>query len=592
MPTYRAPLREYHFVLDEFLRIGERTDIPGYADLGDGVLAALLEGSARICEGIAQPLNASGDAEGCAWQAGTVRTPAGFPDAYRRFAEGGWIGLALDPAYGGKGLPAVAAEACYEMLSSANMAFSGYVELSEAVFRAIHAHGSEQQRSRFLPRLASGEWTGAMHLTEPQAGSDLRLVRTRAESAPGGAWRLHGAKCFITNAEHDLAQNIVHLVLARVPGDAAGAAGLSLFLAPKFIVDHEGRMGARNAVQLTSIEHKMGLRAAPTGIVHYDGAHAELIGERGKGLRAMFTMVNDARLGVALQGLSQAEVACQNAVNYARERRQGRPLPGGGADEPVAIAAHPDVRRMLLAMRTFTEGARGLALWVALQIDVAARHPDAAMRARAEGLLALLTPVIKSHLTDGGSECAQLALQCFGGYGYVRDTGVEQFVRDVRITQIYEGTNGIQALDLVRRKLVKTNGAAGFFAIVEDSIRRAGADAVAAPLAAGLRTALTDLEAATQWMRERAGAAVIDAAAGATDYQRLFGAVALGWVWLEYAGIAAHALRAGTTERAFYERKLALARFTLARLAPETAMLRARAVLGAGDLMVLAEDQL
>ena len=595
MPRYRAPLREFRFVLEEFVRVADHAGVPGYEDLLGGTLETLLAGAARICEEVAQPLNQAGDAEGCRWENGAVRAPAGFREAYRRFAEGGWIGLALAPAFGGKGLPAVASEACYEILSSANMAFSGYIELSEAVFSAIHAHGTATQKALYLPRLASGEWTGAMHLTEAHAGSDLRLVRTRAEPQPDGRYLLHGSKCFITNAEHDLAPNIVHLVLARVPGDAPGAAGPSLFIAPKFLVDAQGRLGVRNAVHCASIEHKMGLRAAPTGVIHYEGAQSELLGERGKGLRAMFTMVNDARLGVALQGLSQAEVARQNAAHYARERRQGRALvPVAGGDDPVAIAAHPDVRRMLLTMRAFTEAARGLGLWVALQIDLAARHPEPAARARAEGLCALLTPVIKAHFTDAGSECANLALQCFGGYGYIRDTGVEQFVRDVRITQIYEGTNGIQAGDLVRRKLSLSGGAAvrDFFALIEGAVRGAQDAAATAPLAAMLAPALADLVEATRWMRERASDRILDAAGGATDYLRLFGQVALGWVWLEYARIADRALRDGAADRRFYECKLALARFALRRLAAETAMLRIRATCGAEDLMALAEEEL
>ncbi|MGE0874525.1 MAG: acyl-CoA dehydrogenase [Burkholderiales bacterium] len=595
MPTYRAPLREFRFVLQEFLRVDSHADVPGYADLQGGTLDALLEGAARIAEGVAQPLNRSGDAQGCRWHAGEVQTPAGFRDAYRQYAEGGWIGLALDPAFGGKGLPAVASEACYEILSAANMAFSGYIELSEAVFSAIHAHGSPAQRARWLPKLAAGEWTGAMHLTEAHAGSDLRLVRTRALPQPDGSYRLHGSKCFITNAEHDLAPNIVNVVLARIAGAPEGSAGLSLFIAPKFHVDDAGRIGGRNALQCASIEHKMGLRAAPTGVIAYDGAHAELLGDPGKGLRAMFAMVNDARLGVALQGLGQAEVACQNAVHYARERRQGRALaPAADTPDPVEIAAHPDVRRMLMTMRAFTEAARGLGLRVALQIDLAARHPDAGLRARAERYCALMTPVIKAHFTDQGVECADLALQCFGGYGYIADTGVEQFLRDARITRIYEGTNGIQALDLVRRKLTLSGGEAvrEFLAGVADTAARGRALPALAPLADALWRALADLEAATRWMQQRAASDVVDAAGGASDYLRLFGLVALAEVWLAYARIADAALKAGTAERGYYERKLALARFYVQRVLPETAVLRQRAMQPAADLMTLAAEDL
>jgi len=600
VPVYRAPLKEYRFVVEEFLRLEQFADVPGYADAAGETLGVFLDSAARICEGVAQPLNQSGDLEGCRWEAGEVRTPKGFKEAYRRFADDGWIGLAFNPAYGGKGLPGVMAEIFAEMLASANLAFSGYIELSEAVFSALHAHGSEEQKRLYLPKLASGEWTGAMHLTEAHAGSDLRLIRTRAVPQADGSYRIHGTKSFITNAEHDLAANIVNLVIARIPGSPEGSSGVSLFLVPKFLPDAVGGLGPRNALECASIEHKMGLRAAPTGVINYHGAQGWLVGEVNQGLRAMFTMVNDARLGVALQGLSQAEVACQNAVHYARERHQGRALtPVAGGADPVAIVAHPDVRRMLMTMRAFTESARGLGLWVALQIDIANRHPDAAMRAQADRLVALMTPVIKAHFTDWGSEAANIALQCFGGYGYIKDTGAEQFVRDVRITQIYEGTNGIQSLDLVRRKL-SIGGGAGvreFFAMVRQSIAAAENDAPIAPMADALRTALGSLEEATAWMQQRAGGdandaagGLTDAAGGATDYLRLFGLVSLGWVWLDYARIAARAVSKGAGDLAFYEHKLAVARFYMRRILPEASLQQARAMLGAADLMGLAED--
>lgn len=595
MPLYRAPLKEYRFVVDEFLRLERFSEIPGYADAGGETLAVFLEGAARICEGVAQPLNQSGDLEGCRWEAGAVRTPKGFKEAYQRFADDGWIGLAFNPAYGGKGLPGVLAEIFAEMLAAANMAFSGYIELSEAVFSAIHAHGIDEQKRLYLPKLASGAWTGAMHLTEAHAGSDLRLIRTRALPQPDGSYRIHGTKSFITNAEHDLAGNIVNLVIARIPGSPEGSGGVSLFIVPKFLPDAEGKLGPRNAIECASIEHKMGLRAAPTGVINYHGAHGWLLGEVNKGLRAMFTMVNDARLGVALQGLSQAEVACQNAAHYARERRQGRALaPQPGGADPVPIIAHPDVRRMLLTMRAFTEAARGLGLWVALQIDIAAKHPDAAERARADRLVALMTPVIKAHFTDWGSDVANLALQCFGGYGYIRDTGVEQFVRDVRITQIYEGTNGIQSLDLVRRKLTAGGGAGvrDFFGMVGGTIAGAEAHAETAPMARDMRKALGALEQATAWMQQRSGAEATEAAGGATDYLRLFGLVSLGWIWLEFVHIAAQAISKNARDRSFYEHKLAVGRFYMRRVLPETMLLLDRATAGSADLMALSEENL
>jgi acyl-CoA dehydrogenase len=596
MPTYSAPQQEYRFIVRRFLGLERFACLPGYEDSSPETLNAFLDGAARVCEGVAQPLNQSGDKEGCRWHDGAVSTPKGFKEAYRQFVDGGWVGLGFAPEDGGKGLPGVFAEIFSEMLCSANMAFSGYIELSEAVLAAVRTHGDAVQKSLYLSKLASGEWTGAMHLTEAHAGSDLRLLKTRAVPHPDGSYRIHGSKSFITNAEHDLAENIVHLVLARIPGSPAGSGGLSLFIVPKFRPEADGSLGARNAIECVSIEHKMGLRAAPTGVIHYDGAVGTLIGEENQGLRAMFTTVNDARLGVAIQGLGQAEVAYQNAARYAKERQQGYPIVRGmrGDTQTVAIAAHPDVRRMLLTMRAFTESARGLALWVALQIDVADAHPDPAERARAENLIALLTPVIKAHFTDWGSEVANLALQCFGGYGYVQETGVEQFVRDVRVTQIYEGTNGIQALELVRRKLTLDGGqgVAEFFGMLSRSIATASSEVRLLPLAQALDRACSDLRTATEWMRERLGSGLLEPAAGATDYLRLFGLVALGWVWLEYALLATRALEEEGGDRAFFEQKLVVARFYMRRMLPETQLLLQRAQLGSADLMALADEDL
>jgi alkylation response protein AidB-like acyl-CoA dehydrogenase len=595
MPIYSAPQREYRFVVEEFLRLERYAEIAPYDAYSPELFEAFLVGAARICEGVALPLNQSGDAEGCRFDAGRVTTPSGFREAYRRFAEGGWIGLAFEPTYGGQGLPRVMAEAFNEMLASANLAFSGYIELSEAVFSAINAHGDEAQRRVYLPRLADGSWTGAMHLTEAHAGSDLRLVRTRAAPQADGSFRITGDKVFITNAEHDLAENIVHLVLARTPDAPEGSGGLSLFIVPKFLVNGDGALGTRNGVQLLSIEHKMGLRAAPTGVVHYEAAVGHLLGRLHGGLKAMFTMVNDARLGVALQGLAQAEVARQNALAYSRQRRQGRALEMDRGAAPVPLLAHPDVRKMLLTMCAFTEAARGLGLWLALQIDLASIHPDAGERRRAEALIALLTPVVKAHFSDWGFEVANLGLQCFGGYGYVRETGVEQFVRDVRITQIYEGTNGIQALDLVRRKLADEEGGGWreFTILVSQSIDAGGGLEELGPTVAAMRASLGHLDEATQWMQQRTVSGdAIGAAAGATEYLRLFGLVALGWVWLDFARIAAERVAAKDDDVAFYRRKLRIAEFFARRVLPETEVLSRLARLGASEVMALAEDAL
>ena len=587
MPTYTAPVDDLAYVLTEVLEVQRLANLPAYAELSPDFVRDFLRGAADICEGVAQPLNQVGDVEGCRLENGAVFTPKGFRDAYRAFADGGWIGLAFDPEHGGKGLPGVLAESFYEMLAAANLAFSGYIELSEAVFTAIAAHGTAAQKRSYLPKLASGEWTGAMHLTEAHAGSDLGRVRTRAVPAADGTYRLHGSKIFITNAEHDLADNIVNLVLARLPDGPPGPRGLSLFLVPKHMPD-----GTRNAVHCASLEHKMGLRAAPTGVIVYEGAVGELVGEPHRGLQAMFTMVNDARLGVALQGLGIAEVACQNAARYARERHQGRAPGADPRGEAQPIVDHPDVRSMLLTQRSFADGARARGLWVAMQTDLSRLHPDAEERRRADARAALLTPVVKAHFTDRGSEVANLAVQCHGGHGYIREHGIEQFVRDVRVTQLYEGTNGIQALDLVRRKLELNEGRTldGLLDEMADSAAAARRMPAAAFFADALDRALADLRRGTAWMRDRAAAAPTDAAGGATDYLRLFGLVAVGWMWARMAVASATALERGAGDPGFHRCKLVVGRFYMARTMPETALLAARLELGADGLMDLAPE--
>jgi alkylation response protein AidB-like acyl-CoA dehydrogenase len=593
LPIYQAPQRDFRFVLEEFLNLETQTGVIDPAFASRDMVDDFLTGAARICEDIAQPLNLSGDIEGCRWENGVVRTPKGFVEAYRRFVDGGWVGLPFDPKYNGKGVPGVFAETFYEMLSSANMALSGYIELSEAVFSAIEAHGSADDKKRYLPNLGSGQWTGAMHLTEPHAGSDLGLLRTRAEPAEDGTFRIHGDKAFITNAEHDLTENIINLVLARLPGAPQGTRGTTLFIVPKFLVGDDGKLGPRNALTCSSIEHNMGLRAAPTGIINYDGAVGYMLGRPNEGLSAMFTMVNDARLGVAIQGVSIAEVAYQNASAYARDRRQGRALFAElRTNQPAdPIIVHPDIRRMLMIMRSFSEGGRALALWVALQIDIAKKHPEASVRARANGLVALLTPVIKAAFTDGGSDAANLALQCYGGHGYIREHGIEQFVRDVRVTQVYEGTNGIQGIDLVRRKLSMTGDPVGeFFKLVEGSIVLARGTPDLRPGAQALEAALIDLQQATEWLRRQTGEQVTEAVAGATDYLKLFGLVALGWVWLDMARIACRHLAQSGTGSDFYRHKLSTARFFLGRQLIESGVLLARATSGSHDLMEIPAD--
>jgi alkylation response protein AidB-like acyl-CoA dehydrogenase len=589
---WRAPIDDYRLLLLDLLELPRWRELPGYGEVEPELVEEFLRGAARLCEERLLPLNMRGDAEGCRLEAGRVRTPAGFRAAWREFAAGGWLCVAAEPGHGGQHLPGPMAELLAEMMVSANFSFSGYVDLTEGAFAAIRAHGSDAQRARILPRLARGEWAGAMHLTEADAGSDLGLLRSRALPQADGSFRLHGTKQFITAADHDLADNVIGLALARIDGAPPGSAGLSLFVVSNREIGADGTLGERNAVGYTGLEHKMGLRAAATGSLLYDGARAELLGTREQGLRAIFTMVNDTRLGVALQGLGVAEAAGQSALAYARERRQGR-APGhrGGAGPADPIIEHPDVQRMLLAIRSFVDGARALALRVALDIDLGQRHPDAGRRRRAQDRVGLLTPVLKAYFTDTGHECANLALQCFGGYGYMRDTGIEQYLRDVRVTQIYEGTNGIQALDLVGRKLRLREGdvLAEWFAELRDQAAQAEA-AGAKRLARGLLQALTRLERATALVERWRSADPLALAAAATDYLRLFALTAMAGAWCELAAVCHRRLAdgQGMAEPARYLAKLAAGEAFAAWRLPETALCLERIRQGAARLEALA----
>jgi len=578
---YRAPREEFAFVLHDVFRVHERTDLPGYAELTPEFTAAVIDGAATICEERLQPLNRVGDEVGCRFEHGEVHTPTGFRDAYRDYVEGGWPALGFDPRWGGQGLPHVLSLPVSEMLVSANMGFSGYIDITQAACALLEVHGTAEMQAVYLPPMVSGRWSGAMHLTEPQAGSDVGLVRARARPAGDGRWRIDGSKIFITGVDHDLSENVVNLVLARVDGAPPGSKGLSLFLVPKFLPDADGRPGVRNGVIVTGVEHKMGVRASATCAVNYEGATGWMIGEPGHGLRTMFTMINDTRLGVGVQGLGIAEVAMQNAVSYARERLQGR-APGGAAAPQLPadpIVHHPDVRRMLATMKAFVEPGRALALWTAMQLDTARRHPDAARREQAEDSVALLTPVIKSHFTEMGFEVANLALQCFGGHGYIREWGIEQFVRDIRIGQIYEGTNGIQGLDLALRKIHHHGGEAveAHFRRLELARAQAAADPLTAALAPPFGACVQVLRRATDEMRALRDTRPQALAAGAGDYLHLFALATLGWMTLELARTD----RSGTRTR--------LAAFTLQRAQAEATMLAARA---ASDAQTLAGVEL
>jgi len=592
MPTYTAPLRDIRFVLYEMLQVQNCSNLPRFENASTDVIDAILEEGAKLCQEVLQPLNRTGDEEGCHWNDGKVTTPKGFKEAYKLFREGGWTSLGCDPEYGGQGLPHIVGFVMSEMITAANMSFGMYPGLSHGAYEAIHAWGTDEQKKKWLPKIVSGEWSGTMNLTEPHCGTDLGMIRTKAEPQPDGSYKITGTKIFISAGEHDLTENIVHLTLAKIPGGPDGIKGISLFIVPKFKVDDQGKIVGPNGVRCGSIEHKMGIKASSTCVLNFDDAVGYLIGEKHKGMRGMFTMMNAARLGVGIQGLGLAEVSRQNAVTYARERLQGRSLSGVKAPDKPAdpIIVHPDVRRMLLSMRAFTEGTRALALWMGLTIDLAEGHPDAEMRKECEDLLALLTPILKAYGTDGGFETTVTGMQCFGGHGFIREHGMEQFVRDARITQIYEGANGVQALDLVGRKLPANLGRSlrRFFHPLDAFLKENMANPALKDFVPPLFKAFARLQQATAYIAEKGMARPEEAGAAATEYLRLFALVALGWMWTRMAKISADKLASGGGEDPdFYKTKLVTGRFYMERILPDTASLQARCMAGAKTLMEL-----
>ncbi len=595
MTVYNAPVRDALFLLNDVFSIDRYGNLPGFADATPDVVEAVLEEAARIGTELLHPLNAVGDREGCRFENGDVHTPVGFRDAYRTYVEGGWTGLCAEPEYGGQGLPFTLGAVVGEFRSAANMAFAMYPGLSEGAAAALSKHGTKEQKELYLTRLVSGEWTGTMNLTEPHCGTDLGLMRTRAEPNDDGSYAITGTKIFISAGEHDLAENIVHLVLAKIPGGPEGIKGVSLFVVPKFLPGDDGSPGARNGVTCGAIEEKMGIHGNATCVLNYEGAKGWLVGEAHKGMRAMFTMMNAARLGVGVQGLAQSDLAYQNAVAYARERLQGRALTGPAEPDRPAdpIIVHPDIRRVLMNIRSFNEAARALVVWTAIREDVAQRGTDEAERQSAADHLALLTPVIKGVLTDTGFANAVAAQQVYGGHGYIRDNGVEQVVRDARIAMIYEGANGIQALDLVARKLPADGGRAlkAFLTEVGGFAARHGADEKMQPYVAPLGAAMKDLQEATGWFMENAMTDPDQAAAGSTDYMHLFGLVALGYMWALMAKSAREALDRGEGDKAFFEAKLVTGRYFMERLLPETAAHLSRIRSGAGAMMALDAEQ-
>ncbi|MBG4996918.1 acyl-CoA dehydrogenase C-terminal domain-containing protein [Pseudomonas aeruginosa] len=592
MPEYNAPLRDMRFLLNDVFdapalwqrlpRLAERID----ADTAD----AILEEAAKVTGGLLAPLNRSGDEEGAQWQDGAVRTPAGFREAYATYAEGGWVGLTGNPAHGGMGMPKMLAVQFEEMMYAANASFSLYSTLSAGACLALDAHGSEELKNRYLPNMYAGTWAGSMCLTEPHAGTDLGIIRTKAEPQADGSYRISGTKIFITGGEQDLTENIIHLVLAKLPDAPAGSRGISLFLVPKFLVGDDGALGARNAVHCGSIEHKMGIKASATCVMNFDGASGWLVGEVNKGLAAMFTMMNYERLSIGIQGIGCAEMSYQSAVAYARERLQSRAPTGPVARDKAAapIIVHPDVRRMLLTMKALTEGGRAFSTYVGQQLDLAKYAEDQEERSQAEALVALLTPVAKAFFTDTGLESCVLGQQVFGGHGYIREWGQEQLVRDVRIAQIYEGTNGIQALDLMGRKVVANGGL--FLSIFSREVRAfaAGANAELAEFVTPLLTALDLLDNLTQGIVARAGNDPREIGAASVEYLHLFGYTAYAYLW---ARMAAAALRQREVDPSFHDGKLATARFYFARILPRVHSLAAAVEAGSESLYGLEAEQ-
>lgn len=595
MPTYKAPLREYRFLLREVLELDRYSNLPGFADAPMDVIEQVLEEGAKFCEEVLAPLNKVGDEHGCTRREdGSVETPPGFKQAYDRFVEAGWPSLSSDPEYGGQGLPHIVALAWNEMVASANMAFGMYPGLSHGAYEAIHRHGSEEQKKLYLPKLVSGEWTGTMNLTEPHCGTDLGLLRTKAVPHADGAYRITGQKIFISAGEHDLAANIVHLVLARIEGAPAGTKGISLFIVPKYLVNPDGSLGARNGVVCGKIEEKMGIHGNSTCVLDYDDAVGYLVGQENKGLAAMFTMMNVARLGVGLQGLAQSEAAYQNAVAYAKQRLQGRSITGAknpdGPADPIVV--HPDIRRMLMDAKAFNEGARAFAFWTAIQGDLLLVSPDDKVREKAEDYMGLMTPVIKSYLTDQGYRNATNAQQVFGGHGYIEEHGMSQFVRDARIAMIYEGANGIQALDLVGRKLGANGGRAifAFFNEIDDFVHAHEDDAELRDFVEALKGAKAQLQDATMWLMQNGMSNFDNAGAASHDYLNLFGLTALAYMWALQAKAALNAKKNGGAGDPYYDSKLATGRYFLARMLPDAGAHLAKLKSGAAPVMALSAE--